>query len=118
MTNRLHFARDLDWHGPSDPNQCFIDPQDPRVPTAIRNLHPRDIDARDTEVSLELHGGFDHYGVIAYSATNVPSADRLYGPLELIPGLFYYDEGLTYDRDGWIKKLKGMKPRNVVAPSW
>jgi hypothetical protein len=65
MTNRHAFARDLDWNGPANPQESLIDPKDPKIPKPIASLHPRDVTATDSEVRLELHGGFDHYGVIA-----------------------------------------------------
>lgn len=119
ITNRHTFARDRDWHGTEGSDESFIDPKDPRVPAVISVLQPRDIIASDTQVHLELHGGFDHYGVVALSEEAARSQTNGFsGPFELIPGLWYYDEGLTHDRDAWIKKLKGMKPHEVPEPKW
>ncbi len=119
MTNRQAFAVDADWHGNDDPKTSFIDPKDPKVPPIISSLHPRDIVATDHDVELELHGGFDHYGVFALSeATATNNAERPSEPFELVPGLFYFDEGLGYDRDGWMRKLRVMKPTDAPEPSW
>jgi hypothetical protein len=119
MTNRHTFTRDKDWHGTEGSDESFIDPKDPRVPAVISALQPRDVIASDTQVHLELHGGFDHYGVIALSEEEARSQTNSFaGPFELIPGLWYYDEGLVYDRAAWLKKLRGMKPNDAPAPKW
>jgi hypothetical protein len=113
------YARDRDWHGTEASEESFIDSKDPRVPAVISALQPRDIIASDAQVHLELHGGFDHYGVIALSEQAASSQTNGFsGPFQLIPGLWYYDEGLVYDRAAWIKKLKGMKPRDAAEPKW
>ncbi len=119
MTNRHAFARDMDWHGPNDPTESLIDPKDPKIPRPIASLHPRDVIARDSEVHLELHGGFDHYGVIALSEQAAHDAtNRFSGPIELVSGLWYYDEGLAQDHDRWLKKLRKMKPHDAPTPTW
>ena len=119
MSNRHAFARDRDWHGQKDPDRSFIDPKDPKVPAAIAALQPRDIIASDSNMHLELHGGFDHYGVFAFSEEAASSQTNGFsGPFQLIPGLWYYDEGLAYDRAAWIKKLKAMKPHDAPVPTW
>jgi hypothetical protein len=119
MTNRNAFARDMDWHGPKDPRESLIDPKDPKIPRPIAALHPRDVIATDSEVHLELHGGFDHYGVIALSERAADDAtNRFSGPIELVSGLWYYDEGLAQDHDRWIRKLRKMKPHGVPSPTW
>jgi hypothetical protein len=119
MTNRNAFARDMDWHGPKDPRESLIDPKDPKIPRPIAALHPRDVIATDSEVHLELHGRFDHYGVIALSERAADDAtNRFSGPIELVSGLWYYDEGLAQDHDRWIRKLRKMKPHGVPTPTW
>jgi hypothetical protein len=119
MTNRHAFAKDMDWHGAEDPAESFIDPKDPNIPSPIASLHPSYVIATDSEVHLELHGGFDHYGVLALSelAAHDPT-NRFSVPIELISGLWYYDEGLAQDRDRWIKKLRKMKPHDAPTPTW
>lgn len=119
MTNRHAFARDMDWHGPNDPTESLIDPKDSKIPRPIASLHPRDVIARDSEVDLELHGGFDHYGVIALSEQAAHDAtNRFSGLIELVSGLWYYDEGLAQDHDRWIKKLRKMRPHETPTPTW
>jgi hypothetical protein len=116
MTNRHAFAKDPNMPGPDDPQTSCIDPRDPKVPPIIQSLHPSYIVATDNDVELELHGGFDHYGVFVLSATN--NTGRPADPFELVPGLFYFDEGLGYDRDRWMRKLRAMKPNSAPEPLW
>ena len=119
MTNRHAFARDMNWHGPEDPDESFIYPKDPKIPRPVAILNPRDVIATDSEVHLELHGGFDHYGVIALSEKAAHDAtNRFSGPIELISGLWYYDDGLAADHDRWLKKLRNMKPREAPPTAW
>jgi hypothetical protein len=40
----------------------LVPPADPRVPALLRSLSPRHISASSNHVTLEFHGGFDHYG--------------------------------------------------------
>lgn len=119
MLNRTNFITDTSWHGTEDSAESYIDPEAPKLPAAITNLCPSYIIARDSELSLELHGGFDHYGVIALSEQASSSRTNDFsGPFELIPGLWYYDEGLDNDRDGWMNKLRKMKPHGAQEPAW
>ncbi len=47
-------------------------PTDPRVPPLLRSLSPRYISASSNHVTMEFHGGFDHYGYrIRQSNTNL-----------------------------------------------
>jgi hypothetical protein len=49
----------------------FIKPTDPIVPPLLRSLAPRYITADSNRVTMEFHGGFDHYGYrVSQSATN------------------------------------------------
>lgn len=61
---------------------------DPRVPEIIRRLGASSIAIEPDHVHIELHGGFDHYGVDAFAE----GADRERG-LKLVDGLWYYSEG-------------------------
>ena len=50
---------------------AFIKPADPIVPALLRSLSPRSIKAATNSVTMEFHGGFDHYGYrIRQSDTN------------------------------------------------
>ena len=39
-----------------------LKPSDPLVPSLLRSLSPTYIDAHTNNITLEFHGGFDHYG--------------------------------------------------------
>lgn len=65
------------------------DPQDPRLPESIGRLRATRIDLTKHYVAIELHGGFDHYGVLFYTE----GADVTDGSRELAPRLWYYSEG-------------------------
>jgi hypothetical protein len=66
-----------------------LDPRDPRIPEAIRNLHPTSVAVSDRRVHIELHGGFEHYGVCFC----VDRDDVSEGKRELAEGLWCYSEG-------------------------
>lgn len=68
-------------------------PESSRFPQPILDLEPTYviIDARGS-VMIELHGGFLHYGVIAYPEDYKKPPDFEYGDKKLIDGLWYYDE--------------------------
>ncbi len=49
----------------------LIKPTDPIVPPLVRSLSPRYIRATSNHVTMEFHGGFDHYGYrVRQSDTN------------------------------------------------
>jgi hypothetical protein len=62
--------------------------QDPRVPRIIRELGPSYMSISTDQLRVELHGGFDHYGFIAFS----DGVDWGDGGVRLIDGLYYYTE--------------------------
>jgi hypothetical protein len=43
-------------------DSVLLKPSDPVVPAALRALSPRYISAYTNFITLEFHGGFDHYG--------------------------------------------------------
>ncbi len=52
-------------------NTGFIYPNNPVVPPLLRALAPQYITARSNCVTMEFHGGFDHYGYrVRQSETN------------------------------------------------
>ena len=61
---------------------------DPRIPDVIRRLGVSYITIKPDHVHIELHGGFDHYGVDAFAEDADPE-----GGFKLIDGLWYYSEG-------------------------
>ncbi len=71
------------------------DPEISSFPQVIIDLEPTyiDIDPKG-RVTVELCGGFDHYGVNVYTEDFKPPVSNFYyGGRELVPGLWYYDDG-------------------------
>lgn len=69
-------------------------------PRAILNLKPNYIyiDENDCgRVMVEMFGGLDHFGVLAYSEDYKKPSRSEYGDREILAGLWYYDDG--YDRN-------------------
>ena len=116
MTNRNSFK-----HWERNGNE-FIDPRGPGVPAAIVALRPGSIAVGDDWVSLGLHDEMDRLVVVAYAEQSANShTNGASGNLQLIPGLWFSDEGFTYrdnDHAGYIKKLKAMKPDDAPTPKW
>jgi len=87
--------------GELKPGRYFISngPRDPQVlsfPQPILDLEPSGlyIDENNSgRVMLEMLGGLDHFGVLAYTEDyKKPSWTNKYGDRELIHGLWYYDD--------------------------
>jgi len=77
------------------------------IPQAIRDLKPRGcLVSLDGYLTLEMHGGMDHFGVRIYPE-NYKKPDRYfkYGDRELLPGLWYYDEGYIYGPEEYDKRI-------------
>lgn len=69
------------------------DPESSRFPQPILDLRPTYvIIGTYGSVMIELHGGFLHYGVIAYPEDYEKPPGVEYGDRKLIDGLWYYDE--------------------------
>ena len=70
------------------------DPKASNFPTIILNLKPSYVFIDDDGwIKLEIVGGLGHFGVIAYPEDYEKPAWSEDGDKELIPGLWYYDEG-------------------------
>lgn len=69
-------------------------PEAPRFPQPILDLEPTYVIINpDGRVMIELHGGFLHYGVMAYPEDyKEPIINFKYGDKKLIDELWYYDE--------------------------
>ena len=97
-----------------------------QFPKVILDLQPRYvyIDENDSgRVIIPIFRGFDHFGVTAYTEDYMESGSKykyvdkelFYGDRELIPGLWYYDDGYIddpeYDKkiDKLIEKHKKSK---------
>ena len=87
-------------------------PETLRFPQLILDLEPMRISIKsDRSIRVEMHGGYHHYGVIAYPENfEKPSHSFKYGDKKIIDGLWYYEDGYNpkYDKkiDALIKKGK------------
>ena len=69
------------------------DPEALRLPQPILDLEPAYvIIGAHGSVQIELHGGFLHYGVMAYPKDYKEPPGAEYGDRKLIDGLWYYNE--------------------------
>ncbi|MHC4207070.1 MAG: hypothetical protein ACYSTT_20645 [Planctomycetota bacterium] len=79
------------------------------IPQAIWDLNPRGcLASLDGYLTLEMHGGMDHFGVKIYPEDYKKPRDYFkYGDRELLPGLWYYDDGYIHnpEYDKRIDKL-------------
>jgi len=77
----------------------FAVPKGVRIPQAIRNLRPRGfIVSYDGYLTVEMHGGMDHFGVKIYPDDfREPRRNFKYRDRELLPGLWYYDDGYLHN---------------------
>jgi hypothetical protein len=77
------------------------------IPQAIRDLKPRGYLVNlDGYLILEMHGGMDHFGVQIYPEDfKELELNFKYGDRELLPGLWYYDEGYHYGPEKYDKRI-------------
>jgi len=77
------------------------DPEISRFPQIILDIEPLCIDVyNDGRVSLEMTGALHHSGVTAYPENYKNPSDYFkFGDRELIPGLWYYDDGYHEDAE-------------------
>ena len=67
-----------------------------RLPKVIRELGPSTISKRDNYLNIYIRGFMDRFGVYAYPQDfEAPYKGFKYDGMELIPGLWFYDEGLV-----------------------
>jgi hypothetical protein len=80
------------------------DVKDMGLPKTMRKLKLRSVGIRQINhqiyLTIEMHGGMDHFGVNIYpedfNDLDVPTFFS-YGNRELVPGLWYYDEGYVHN---------------------
>lgn len=90
-------------------------PKGVQIPKAIQDIKPRGVFVDyDGYLIIEMHGGMDHFGVRIYSqGYKEPESHFRYVDRELLPGLWYYDDGYIhnpeYDKriDALIEEHKG-----------
>ena len=94
----------------------FILPEEVEIPQVVRDLKPYVcLISYGGCLTVEMHGGWDHikremshFGVNIYPEDyKEPERNFKYGDRELLPGLWYYDEGYLRnpEYDEWIEKL-------------
>jgi hypothetical protein len=90
-------------------------PESAKFPKAILDLAPSYVAIlEDGCITVEMHGGPDHFGFRAYSKNfKEPEPHYWYGDRELIDGLWYYDGEYTDESpnhkkkiDAWIEECK------------
>jgi hypothetical protein len=85
-------------------------PEISRFPQPILDLEPSVVCIGDTVeyVRLEMAGGTNHFGVRAYPENfQKPFSNFEYGDKELIPGLWYYDDGYNHNPE-YGKKIEDL----------
>jgi len=89
------------------------DPVASQFPQPILDLKPNYvyIDEDDSgRVMLEMHGGFAHFGVLAYVEDYKKPSWSKYGDKELVPGLWYYDDGYNENPE-YDKIIEVLRPK-------
>jgi len=76
-------------------------PEASQFPETIQDLGPSYVRIDDDgRVMIEMLGGLGHLGVLAYPGDyEKPFSDFRYGDRELVPDLWYYDDGYRADPD-------------------
>jgi hypothetical protein len=79
------------------------DPESLRFPQPILDLEPTYVILDSNGIiTIELHGGFLHYGVIGYPEDYEKPRGYRYGDIKLITGLWYYNE--DYEGSAEVRK--------------
>jgi len=88
------------------------DPEVSQFPELLLKLKPNyiHIDENDGGVLIEMIGGLGHLGIIACPEDFVPPSTYDIGDKELIPGLWYYDDG--YENPKYYKKIDKLIKKN------
>ena len=88
------------------------DPEISWFPQLILDLEPTRVDIdSDGCVRLEMHGGYHHFGVVAYPEDYYKESfsNFHYGDRKLIDGLWYYDDGYAHNPEGYEGYGKGIE---------
>ena len=76
----------------------FNVPEGIQIPQEIKDLRSGCVIDYDGYLRMEMHGGMDHFGVKIYPEDfKEPDVYFTYGDRELLPGLWYYDEGYLHN---------------------
>jgi len=82
-------------------------------PKPILDLKPNYVyidENNSGRVMVEMYGGFAHFGVLAYTEDYRKPSWAEYGDKELIPGLWYYDDGYM-DNPEYDKTVEALRPK-------
>jgi len=87
------------------------DPKARSFPEAILAIHPSYIEIYETgRIRVEMVGGYVHFGVVAYPEGYQKAGYEQLGNKELIPGLWYYDDGYHEDPN-YEQIIQSLKPK-------
>lgn len=85
-------------------------------PKTLLNIHPTYIYIDENGsgyVQVEMLGGLDHFGIIAYPKDfKKPWSNFVFGNRELIPGLWYYDDGYEVSPEEYENKIEALIKKN------
>jgi hypothetical protein len=86
-----------------------------KFPQIILSLDPTYIHIEDNTVLIELAGGLSHCGLFMSLDANSFSGDhKHFQNMNLIDGLWYYDDGFL-ETPNWAEKLKKLKPKDATS---
>jgi len=79
-----------------------------KIPESIMRLNPMKIIVDEKYLEISMHGGWYHFGVVAYKKNKY--VDTALGNMELIDGLWYFDDEF-YENDNYEAYLKSLDPK-------
>ncbi|MHC4302004.1 MAG: hypothetical protein ACYS7Y_32475 [Planctomycetota bacterium] len=88
-------------------------PKGVRIPEIIQDIRPRGFFVDyDGYLIMEMHGGMDHFGVRIYPE-DYKEPDRYFKYIdrELLPGLWYYDDGYIHNPE-YDKRIDTLIEKN------
>lgn len=90
-------------------------PDSSKLPTEILSLEPTYIVIQEHNIFIEMHGGMDHFGFIAYSENFIEShKGNSLGDRQIIKGLWYHDDGYRVDPK-YDEVIEAMKPEEETT---
>jgi len=93
-----------------------VDPETATFGSPILELEPVYVDVDESGmIMVAMIGGLDHIGVYAYPESFSRQTCAVRGDRELIPGLWYYDDGYAARPQDWDKHIE--KLRQKAKPS-
>lgn len=88
-------------------------PKEVQIPETIQDIRPRGVFVDyDGYLIIEMHGGMDHFGVRIYPGDyKEPNRYFKYVDRELLPGLWYYDDGYIHN-PAYDKRIENLIDEN------